>query len=358
MNRRIKPVCYLLFLILLSTINAPAQVKPRTLIKGKITDANTGEPLPGASIYFVETTIGTSAKQDGTYTIEADKPGYYQLIVSIVGYEMVKKNYNLETGREYTLDFKLKPKPVNVSAVEITGEDQGEWRRDLKLFTGRFLGKGEAADYCTIENKEMINFKWAGDTLCASSPKPVVVINKFLGYKLICELVKYRYNPYSAYQEYSIYPRFEELTPADSSEKKTWEENREQVFNGSPIHFLWALKHDRLEEENFGIYFAVAPFNRVFYPVMPVTDLNQIKYFTKNDNEISYSFKGYLKVQHGIGHYSFIKMRVPFFSIDDYGIADFHLPFISIGEWAKLGVSELLPRGYIPDSLKKSVIKK
>ena len=44
----------------------------QTTVKGKVTD-DTGQPLPGANIIIMGTTIGTSSDFNGEYTLTTDQ---------------------------------------------------------------------------------------------------------------------------------------------------------------------------------------------------------------------------------------------------------------------------------------------
>ncbi|MFW5916714.1 MAG: carboxypeptidase-like regulatory domain-containing protein, partial [Bacteroidota bacterium] len=52
-------------------------------VSGMVTDAETGEPLPGVNIVVEGTTTGTTTNMDGEYSIEA--PGDATLVFSFVG---------------------------------------------------------------------------------------------------------------------------------------------------------------------------------------------------------------------------------------------------------------------------------
>lgn len=60
----------------------------KSVIKGNISDAKTGEPLIGVSIFVPGTVIGASSDLDGNFFIELD-PGKYTLKMTLVGYEEV-----------------------------------------------------------------------------------------------------------------------------------------------------------------------------------------------------------------------------------------------------------------------------
>lgn len=341
-------IAYLfLFISLLS-----AQQSNISVIKGIVTDKETGEALAGASVYFAETTIGTMAGKNGEFVLEVRKPGNYELVVSMVGYEIQKRSMQITKGETYTENFKLLQKPLNITTVEIQGENQDEWKSNLKMFTRKFLGEMESTDCCTIENKEIINFKWKGDTLTAYTDKPLAICNEYLGYRIICEITAYRYIPISTYQEYAIFSRFEELVPKDQSQMEKWESNREKTFYGSPVHFLWALKHDMLRLERFIVHISSSNNPKSQGPFKEAKTWQDIKYSEQFLDEPIISFSEFLKIRYNDIQVSFVKSRFPMFTIDASGIADNHLPFLCFGYWSHIGMADMLPRGYLPQRLK------
>ncbi len=54
-------------------------------IAGKIIDADTEEPLLGANVIILETSMGAAADIDGDYFIINIPPGTYQLKISMLG---------------------------------------------------------------------------------------------------------------------------------------------------------------------------------------------------------------------------------------------------------------------------------
>ena len=71
----------LLAAVLLLPSLADAQT---TRVKGRVTDADTGEGLPFANVYFKGTTIGVSTDLDGYYTLETR-----DLTVDLLRFEML-----------------------------------------------------------------------------------------------------------------------------------------------------------------------------------------------------------------------------------------------------------------------------
>ena len=62
----------------------------QTVIEGKVTDADSGDPIPFASVYFLGTTKGVATDFDGFYKIIGDAETD-TLVVSYIGYETKKR---------------------------------------------------------------------------------------------------------------------------------------------------------------------------------------------------------------------------------------------------------------------------
>ncbi|MEA1877077.1 MAG: TonB-dependent receptor [Bacteroidota bacterium] len=79
-----KKVILLIPLLLLNCIFAPAQEKG--ILRGKITDSNTGEELIGATVAIPATGGGSITDFDGNFSISLE-PGTYAVVVSYISYE-------------------------------------------------------------------------------------------------------------------------------------------------------------------------------------------------------------------------------------------------------------------------------
>ena len=55
-------------------------------IRGKMTDAQTGETLIGANVVIKDPYKGAMADDDGNYSLEGLAPGTYQVTGSFIGY--------------------------------------------------------------------------------------------------------------------------------------------------------------------------------------------------------------------------------------------------------------------------------
>ncbi|MCI0695766.1 TonB-dependent receptor [candidate division KSB1 bacterium] len=108
-------------IIILMAPSAFAQNSGR--LKGKVVDAQTGEPLPSANVFIDQTTMGAATDLDGVYTINAIPPGTYTVVTSMLGYAKVQVNGVKITDKEVVvLDFPLKPEAIVGEAVVVEVE--------------------------------------------------------------------------------------------------------------------------------------------------------------------------------------------------------------------------------------------
>ncbi|MGH7494181.1 MAG: TonB-dependent receptor [bacterium] len=77
-------------------------------IAGKVTDKNTGEPLPGVNLLVTGTRLGAATSLDGSYIILQVPPGIHSIRASAIGYqEVVYDNVRVSIDLTTRLDFQL-----------------------------------------------------------------------------------------------------------------------------------------------------------------------------------------------------------------------------------------------------------
>lgn len=89
-------------------------------IKGKVTDALTGEPLVGATIEIKQTNKKYFVQLDGYFTAKDLKPGSYDLTISDFTYASQTKSINVKSGAASTFAVALEPKTKELGAVTVT----------------------------------------------------------------------------------------------------------------------------------------------------------------------------------------------------------------------------------------------
>ena len=114
-------VLFALCFVLLSVLS-PVYAQ-NGVLKGKITDKKTGEPLTGATVAVVGTYKGAAADLDGNFLIKEIKHGDYTIKVSFVGYQ--EKEYNgirIKKDEETVLNIQLNESNTTMTEVEVIGE--------------------------------------------------------------------------------------------------------------------------------------------------------------------------------------------------------------------------------------------
>ena len=107
----------LLILILLGVPSqVEAQISGQTIVRGRITDAITNDPLPLVAVVFVKTITGTTTDIDGKFVLSGKKYSN-KIQASCLGYETVE--IPILTGQAQTVDIHLKPQSKQLNEIVI-----------------------------------------------------------------------------------------------------------------------------------------------------------------------------------------------------------------------------------------------
>ncbi len=107
-----RKLTFFLTFLLFVGFSASAQME----ITGKVTNAETGEPVPGVSVVVKsQTTIGTTTDMDGNYQLEVPE-GAQTLVFSFVGMQKLEEPIN---GRS-TIDIAMQPSIEEMEEVVVT----------------------------------------------------------------------------------------------------------------------------------------------------------------------------------------------------------------------------------------------
>jgi len=112
------------FIIISKGSFAQVQQATKGEITGKITDANTSEPLPSANITIKGTYYGAISDMDGNYKIQNVNPGSYTIEISLLGYKNVQvTGFKVNAGETSKLNVKLEETVLSLGKeVVIIGE--------------------------------------------------------------------------------------------------------------------------------------------------------------------------------------------------------------------------------------------
>jgi hypothetical protein len=222
-------------------------------ISGRITDAVTGLPLPSVNVFLAGTTRGTVTGPDGRYAIGNIPPGHFQIVASRVGNVVSVAEIDLRPGEEATWDAALDPRELKGQEVEVLAPSPDQWKADLASFRREFLGAGEGAESCVLENPEVLDFRRheTSGVLGASAQGILRVSNLELGYRLDITLVSFAWDSLQGAIDYTLYVQFHPLPAARPEDSLRWEESRRRTYRGSLRHFLRSLIHRRLSQAGF-----------------------------------------------------------------------------------------------------------
>lgn len=256
--------------ILLFVLCFSVQAQQVYTIKGKVTDAETGETLPFANVFFAETTYGVNTDDQGRFELKVKEAGTYDLIVRFVGYETYGANLRLNNTYDLELDIALKQEGADLGTFVLTARKDEEWQRYLKEFKELFLGYSPNATQCKILNEEVLDFYFdkQENTLHAFSKEAIKVENKALGYILDYYLEEFKVEYSKGLNTYFGFTVFTEMETNSKRRQRIWDENRKMAYEGSLQHFFSSVFEGKLEEDGYIVQVAkdVTNFGRVLNP--------------------------------------------------------------------------------------------
>ena len=91
-------------------------------LKGRITDKQTGDPLPGSTIKFDDYKNTVLADTNGEYVLTGITPGEYKVKVKSVGFSEYEKKITIGAGQTLTLDIQLQAKNNQLETVNVYGK--------------------------------------------------------------------------------------------------------------------------------------------------------------------------------------------------------------------------------------------
>jgi hypothetical protein len=210
------------------------------------------QPIPRASIFLSNTSVGTRADEEGKFTLSIPH-GRYDLIVSSVGYETSNQGIESEQLPAFlTISLRLKPEEMETIVIEPYEKDG--WANWGQFFTDNFLGMSALSRDCKLKNPEVLRFRHSkkNSRLDVIALDALVIENRALGYTISYQLESFNFDFKTRYLVYTGYPFFQSMNGGESRKKK-WERNRKDAYYGSMLHFMRSLFRNTLETEGFEV---------------------------------------------------------------------------------------------------------
>jgi TonB-dependent starch-binding outer membrane protein SusC len=156
----------LLLALLLFPASAWAQAGSVT---GRVLDAQTGEPLPGANVLLSELNRGGATDIDGRFTVPGVEAGTYNLVTSYVGFVTNRRNITVAAGQDLDLTVRLEPDLRGLEEVVVTGVAS----RTSRAVSPVSVSRVNAAELTEVQNytsvSQLLTGKAAGVQVVQSS---------------------------------------------------------------------------------------------------------------------------------------------------------------------------------------------
>lgn len=135
-----------------------------TEIFGVVRDSITRETLPNVSVYFKNTTRGTTTDVYGKYSIITNEPGV--LVFSMMGYREFKVNVKAD-GIRHNIKVNLAPDVYSLDEVVVNPKRQRYKNKnnpavDLikEMIDHKDLANPKSHDYCSYDHYQKVTYSW------------------------------------------------------------------------------------------------------------------------------------------------------------------------------------------------------
>ncbi len=106
-------------LLLIFCVSASSAFAQTATLRGRVSDAQTGAPLPQVNVLIKSAArvTGAAADREGRFEIKNLEAGDYEVRASMLGYEKQTTNITLQAGEEKELNFRLSPSDLQLNPV-------------------------------------------------------------------------------------------------------------------------------------------------------------------------------------------------------------------------------------------------
>ncbi|WP_428327617.1 carboxypeptidase regulatory-like domain-containing protein [Mucilaginibacter sp.] len=243
----------LLLFILLFPITVLAQYG----VSGRIISQADTKPVANASVFLSNTTIGGKTGADGSFKLLNVKPGKYELVVSVVGFDNFTQTLTVNSSDLNLADITIYPKVIALNEVTVKPNTDPNRQRNYDWFKDEFLGKTALARECRIVNPEVLDLEYneRSGVLTASAVDFLIIRNNALGYNIKYLLKTFTLNNADEQNKALSYAGIIQMEPMKGSteEQEQWQKRRLEVYEGSQTHFLRSVIAGNIDENGFRV---------------------------------------------------------------------------------------------------------
>ncbi len=146
-----KPILFFLVLLMHLTCGFIFSQPVTQVIRGRVTDKITQQPLTGANVIVIGTSpvIGSVTDSDGWFKIDKIEPGRVSLEISYIGYQhIVLSNLYLTSGKELIIQAELEEEVQHVGeAVVKASQNKAKTTNDMAVISARSFTVEETEKY-------------------------------------------------------------------------------------------------------------------------------------------------------------------------------------------------------------------
>jgi TonB-dependent SusC/RagA subfamily outer membrane receptor len=125
-NLRLSGVLVGTFLLLASPLAAQ-----QGTVTGRVTDQQSGQPIPAAQMTIAGLSIGGLTQQDGRYVLQNVPVGTHQLSVQRIGFGTVTQQITVTAGTPTVQNFAITQEALGLDEIIVTGTPGGTQRRAI-----------------------------------------------------------------------------------------------------------------------------------------------------------------------------------------------------------------------------------
>src|SRR3989440_12782558 len=126
---------------LVATGFAAGPLSAQGTLSGQITDKSNQQPIAGAAVLVVGTSLQARTGREGRYSITNVAPGQYRVQVRFIGFATATQAVAVAAGQSATLDFAITPAAIALDVVVVSATGQEQLKREL----GNNVGTIDAA---------------------------------------------------------------------------------------------------------------------------------------------------------------------------------------------------------------------
>jgi len=115
-------------------------------VRGRVTDAASGRPLPAVQILVEGTSVGTLTNASGQFELTGIPAGQITIVAQSIGYARGSQVVVVADGESVTLDFQLRAEALGLDQIIVTGTAGGTQRRAV----GNVVDRLDAAELMTV----------------------------------------------------------------------------------------------------------------------------------------------------------------------------------------------------------------